>query len=211
MTISKLIFFLKESLLIMHPFIPFITEEIYSKLTSLQDVLALEKYPEYVSQRDFKEEYYRFNLLKEFIVSIRTLRSEFSIVPNIKINVALRFGDTFKYERYFKEHEHIAKKLINFDCIFYNENYVGMIGVPNVNFESFADIKSLIDIDKELVKLGKQLEKYERLKHLVLAKLQNQDFLSNAPGEIIDLEKSKLEEFDSFIAKINNYIHNLKK
>lgn len=210
-TISKLIFFLKESLLIMHPFIPFITEEIYSKFTSLQNILALEKYPECVSQRDFKEEYHRFNLLKEFIVSIRTLRSEFSIVPNIKINVALRFGNTFKYESYFKEHEHIAKKLINFDCIFYNENYVGMIGVPNVDFESFADIKSLIDIEKELVKLGKQLEKYERLKHLVLAKLQNQDFLSNAPEEIIDLEKSKLEEFDSFIAKINNYIHNLKK
>ncbi|AHH10933.1 valine--tRNA ligase [Borrelia coriaceae] len=210
-TISKLIFFLKESLLIMHPFIPFITEEIYSKIMSWNDVLALEKYPECISQRDFNEEYQRFNLFKEFIISIRTLRSEFNIVPNIKINIALRFGDTFKYEKYFKKYEYIAKRLINFDSIFYNENYDDMIGVPNVYFESFADIKSLIDPDKELAKLGKQLEKYERLKHSVLAKLQNQDFLSNAPGEIIELEKSKLKEFDFFILKINSYIHSLKR
>ncbi|AHH08707.1 valine--tRNA ligase [Borrelia anserina] len=211
MTISKLIFFLKESLIIMHPFIPFITEEIYSKFMPLKDVLALAKYPEFVSQRDFKEEFQQFNLFKEFIISIRTLRSEFSIVPNIKINVALRFGDTFEYEKYFKDHEHIAKKLINFDCIFYNERYSDMIGVPSVCFESFADIKSLIDTNKELARLNKQLEKYERLKHLTLLKLQNQNFLSNAPVEIIDLEKSKLEEFDSFILKINIYIDNLRR
>ncbi|ASQ29472.1 valine--tRNA ligase [Borrelia miyamotoi] len=212
MAISKLIFFLKESLIIMHPFIPFITEEIYSKLMSSEDnVLALAKYPEAVNQRNFKEEFQHFNLLKEFIVSIRTLRSEFSIVPSIKINVALKFGDTFKGEKYFRKHEHIAKKLINFDLIFYNENYENMIGVPNIGFESFADIKYLIDTDKELLRLSKKLEKYERLKCSTLAKLKNQDFLLNAPDEIVDLENSKLEEFDSFILKINNYVDNLKK
>ncbi|BCR22148.1 valine--tRNA ligase [Borrelia sp. HM] len=211
MVISKLLFFLKESLLIMHPFIPFITEEIYSKFMSSKDILALAKYPETVIQRNFKEEFQQFNLLKEFIVSIRTLRSEFNIVPSIKINVALKFSDTFKYERYFRKHEHIAKKLINFDFIFYNENYENMIGVPNVNFESFADIKNLIDTDKELLRLSKKLEKYEKLKFSSLKKLENQDFLSNAPDEIIELENSKLEEFDSFILKINNYISNLRK
>ncbi|ETZ18936.1 Valyl-tRNA synthetase [Borrelia duttonii CR2A] len=123
-TISKLIFFLKESLLIMHPFIPFITEEIYSKVMSLKDILALKKYPEVTMQRDFREECQQFNLFKDFIISIRTLRSEFNIVPNVKINVALKFGNTFQSEKYFRRNEYIAKKLINFDCIFYNENYI---------------------------------------------------------------------------------------
>ncbi|WP_024654989.1 valine--tRNA ligase [Borrelia hispanica] len=210
-TISKLIFFLKESLLIMHPFIPFITEEIYSKVMSLKDILALKKYPEFTVQRDFREEFQQFNLFKDFIISMRTLRSEFNIVPNVKINVALKFDNTFQSEKYFKKNEYIAKKLINFDCIFYNENYENMIGVPNVNFESFADIKNLIDTDKELTKLSKQLEKYEKLKNVTLQKLENQNFLSNAPDEIINFEKLKLEEFDSFIVRISNYISNLKK
>ncbi|ACH94962.1 valine--tRNA ligase [Borrelia recurrentis] len=210
-TISKLIFFLKESLLIMHPFIPFITEEIYSKVMSLEYILALKKYPEVTMQRDFGEACQQFNLFKDFIISIRTLRSEFNIVPNIKINVALKFGNTFQSEKYFRRNEYIAKKLINFDYIFYNENYENMIGVPNVNFESFADIKDLIDTDKELTKLSKQLEKYEKLKNVTLQKLGNQNFLSNAPDEIINFEKLKLEEFDSFIVRISNYISNLKK
>ena len=127
------------------------------------------------------------------------------------MNVALRFDNTFKYERYFKRHEYIAKKLINFDLIFYNENYENMIGVPNVGFESFADIKGLIDIDKELLRLSKQLDKYEKLKASTLAKLENQNFLSNAPIEIVDIEKLKLEEFDFFTSKISNYINNLGK
>ncbi|AWG43090.1 valine--tRNA ligase [Candidatus Borreliella tachyglossi] len=211
MTISKLIFFLKESLLIMHPFAPFITEEIYAKLPCSEGILALAKYPEGMTQRYFKKEFESFNLFKDFIISIRTLRSEFNIVPNIKINVGLKFDNTFKCDRYFKEHEKIAKKLINFDCIFYNESYENMIGVPGVGFESFADIKSLIDTDKELLRLAKQLEKYERLKGTTLVKLKNQNFLSNAPSEIVDFEKSKLSEFDSFISKINNYLDNLRK
>ncbi|WKC58275.1 valine--tRNA ligase [Borrelia sp. P9F1] len=211
MTILKLIFFLEKSLFLMHPFLPFITEEIYSKLPSSKGALALAKYPEAVSQENFEEEFKRFNSFKDFIVSIRTLRSEFNIVPNIKMNVALRFDNTFKYESYFKKHEYIAKKLINFDLIFYNENYENMIGVPNVGFESFADIKSLIDIDKELLRLSKQLDKYEKLKASTLSKLENQNFLSNAPDEIIKIEKSKLEEFDSFTSKIGNYINNLSK
>ncbi|UGQ17515.1 valine--tRNA ligase [Borrelia sp. RT1S] len=211
MTILKLIFFLEKSLLLMHPFLPFITEEIYSKLPPSKGTLALANYPEAVSQENFREDFESFNSFKDFIISIRTLRSEFNIVPNIKMNVALRFDNTFKYERYFKRHEYIAKKLINFDLIFYNENYENMIGVPNVGFESFADIKGLIDIDKELLRLSKQLDKYEKLKASTLAKLENQNFLSNAPIEIVDIEKLKLEEFDFFTSKISNYINNLGK
>ncbi|QMU99486.1 valine--tRNA ligase [Borrelia sp. A-FGy1] len=209
MTISKLIFFLEKSLLLMHPFLPFITEEIYSKLPSSNGVLVLASYPETTNQEKFEEEFESFNSFKDFVISIRTLRSEFNIVPNVRINVALKFDHAFKYERYFKEHEHIAKKLINFDYVFYNQNYENMIGVPNIGFESFADIKNLIDTDKELSRLSKQLDKYERLKSLTLVKLKNQNFLSNAPNEIVELEKSKLEEFDSFISKISHYIENL--
>ncbi|UER67885.1 valine--tRNA ligase [Borrelia sp. BU AG58] len=209
MAIFKLIFFLKKSLLLMHPFLPFITEEIYSKLPSSKGTLALANYPEAAGQGDFKKEFESFNSFKDFITSVRTLRSEFNIVPNIKMNVALKFDNTFRYERYFREHEHIASKLINFDLIFYDENYENMIGVPNVGFESFADIKGLIDIDKELLRLSRQLDKYEKLRSSTLAKLKNENFLSNAPSSVVESEESKLEEFDSFISKIASYIEKL--
>ncbi len=100
--------------------------------------------------------------------------------------------------------------MINFKNIFYNENYDGMLGVAAVGFEIYADVKSLIDKTKELIRLEKQLEKYKMLNISVSKKLENENFLMNAPKEIVESEKLKFVEFSSLINKINNYIINLK-
>lgn len=75
----------------------------------------------------------------------------------------MKFDADFKYEAYFKANESIVKRMINFKNIFYNENYDGMLGVAAVGFEIYADVKSLIDKTKELIRLEKQLEKYKML------------------------------------------------
>ncbi len=104
----------------------------------------------------------------------------------------------------------LQKKMINFKNIFYNENCDGMLGLAVVGFEIYADVKSLIDKTKELIRLEKQLEKYKMLKISVSKKLENENFLMNAPKEIIESEKLKFVEFSSLINKINSYIINLK-
>lgn len=122
----------------------------------------------------------------------------------------MKFDADFKYEAYFKANESIVKRMINFKNIFYNENYDGMLGVAAVGFEIYADVKSLIDKTKELIRLEKQLEKYKMLNISVSKKLENENFLMNAPKEIVESEKLKFVEFSSLINKINNYIINLK-
>ncbi|AJA90519.1 valyl-tRNA synthetase [Borreliella chilensis] len=210
MAISKLLFFLKKALLILHPFIPFVTEKIYSEFSEKGDILALNEYPSFDIANNFQEEFESFKAFKTFIVSVRTLRSEFNISPSIKIDVALKFDADFKYERYFNSNECIARKMINFRNLFYNKNYDGMIGVAVAGFEIYADIKSLIDKAKELRRLEKQLEKYKMLRISASKKLENENFLMNAPKEIVESEKLKLVEFSSLIDKINSYILNLK-
>ncbi len=210
MAISKLLFFLKKALLILHPFIPFVTEKIYSEFSEKGDILALNEYPSFDISSNFKEEFESFKVFKTFIVAVRTLKSEFNISPSIEIDVALKFDSDFKYEGYFKSNESIAKRMINFKNIFYNENCDGMLGLAVVGFEIYADVKSLIDKTKELIRLEKQLEKYKMLKISVSKKLENENFLMNAPKEIIESEKLKFVEFSSLINKINSYIFNLK-
>ncbi len=210
MAISKLLFFLKKALLILHPFIPFVTEKIYSEFSEKGDILALNEYPSFDISSNFKEEFESFKVFKTFIVAVRTLKSEFNISPSIEIDVALKFDSDFKYEGYFKSNESIAKRMINFKNIFYNENCDGMLGLAVVGFEIYADVKSLIDKTKELIRLEKQLEKYKMLKISVSKKLENENFLMNAPKEIIESEKLKFVEFSSLINKINSYIINLK-
>ncbi len=210
MAISKLLFFLKKALLILHPFIPFVTEKIYSEFSEKGDILALNEYPSFDISSNFKEEFESFKVFKTFIVAVRTFKSEFNISPSVEIDVALKFDSDFKYEGYFKSNENIAKKMINFKNIFYNENCDGMLGLAVVGFEIYADVKSLIDKTKELIRLEKQLEKYKMLKISVSKKLENENFLMNAPKEIIESEKLKFVEFSSLINKINSYIFNLK-
>ncbi len=210
MAISKLLFFLKKSLLILHPFIPFVTEKIYSEFAEKEDILALNEYPNFDIANNFQEEFEIFKVLKTFIIAIRTLKSEFNIPASVEIDVALKFDADFKYEAYFKANESIVKRMINFKNIFYNENYDGMLGVAAVGFEIYADVKSLIDKTKELIRLEKQLEKYKMLNISVSKKLENENFLMNAPKEIVESEKLKFVEFSSLINKINNYIINLK-
>ncbi|WP_419255303.1 class I tRNA ligase family protein, partial [Borreliella afzelii] len=210
MAISKLLFFLKKALLILHPFIPFVTEKIYSEFSGKGDILALNEYPSFDIANNFQEEFESFKVFKTFIVAVRTLKSEFNISSNIKIDVALKFDADFKYEGYFKANESIAKRMINFKNIFYNKNCDGMLGVTVVGFEIYADVKSLIDKTKELIRLEKQLEKYKMLKISVSKKLENENFLMNAPKEIVESEKLKFVEFSSLINKINSYIINLK-
>ncbi|MCD2375760.1 class I tRNA ligase family protein, partial [Borreliella burgdorferi] len=194
----------------LHPFIPFVTEKIYSEFSEKEDILALNEYPNFDIANNFQEEFEIFKVLKTFIIAIRTLKSEFNISPSIEIDVALKFDADFKYEAYFKANESIVKRMINFKNIFYNENYDGMLGVAAVGFEIYADVKSLIDKTKELIRLEKQLEKYKMLNISVSKKLENKNFLMNAPKEIVESEKLKFVEFSSLINKINNYIINLK-
>ncbi len=204
MAISKLLFFLKKALLILHPFIPFVTEKIYSEFSGKGDILALNEYPSFDIANNFQEEFESFKVFKTFIVAVRTLKSEFNISSNIKIDVALKFDADFKYEGYFKANESIAKRMINFKNIFYNKNCDGMLGVTVVGFEIYADVKSLIDKTKELIRLEKQLEKYKMLKISVSKKLENENFLMNAPKEIVEsLKNYYVVEFviDSFSAK----------
>ncbi|WP_210374559.1 class I tRNA ligase family protein, partial [Borreliella garinii] len=189
---------------------PFVTEKIYSEFSEKGDILALNEYPSFDISSNFKEEFESFKVFKTFIVAVRTLKSEFNISPSIEIDVALKFDSDFKYEGYFKSNESIAKRMINFKNIFYNENCDGMLGLAVVGFEIYADVKSLIDKTKELIRLEKQLEKYKMLKISVTKKLENENFLMNAPKEIIESEKLKFVEFSSLINKINSYIINLK-
>jgi valyl-tRNA synthetase len=210
--VSLLLAVLEESMRLMHPFLSFLTEEIYQKLPEHGEAIINASYPVEMKERENREIVDQFTLLQDMIRSVRTLRSEFIIPPDKKIRVWVKVEKDFTSAGFFSRHKDVAALLINTSEITISREHpdsAGAIPVAGNGFEAFVYVKDVIDIEKAIVKLQKEKGKLEKLIQGTEKKLQNRKFLENAPGEVIDKEKSKLKEFKERIEKITRYLNNL--
>ena len=210
--VSLLLAVLEESMRLMHPFLSFLTEEIYQKLPEHGEAIINAPYPVEMKERENREIVDRFTLLQDLIRSVRTLRSEFTIPPDKKIRVWVKVEKDFTAAGFFSRHKDVAALLINTSEITISREQpdsAGAIPVAGNGFEAFVYVKDVIDIEKAIVKLQKERGKLEKLIQGTENKLQNRKFLENAPGEVIEKEKSKLKEFKERIEKITRYLNDL--
>lgn len=212
--ITLLIGVLEESMRLLHPFLSFITEEIYQKLPNISGAIIQAPYPEERDDRDNTEVEEGFALVQSLIKSIRTLRSEFTIPPDKKIPVTVVMEDNFKGAAYFEEFYDLIKTLTGAsECkIGYEKPEMeGSIPAAGSGFEAFAYIRDVVDLPREIEKLNKELVKVTKLYVTTEKKLNNSKFLSNAPGDVVEKEKGKLAEFGERIGKIKKYLNDLAK
>lgn len=212
--ISMLVYILEQSLKMLHPYLSFITEEIYQKLPQTRGALITAAYPEYTEERSFPETAVSFSLLQDLIRGIRTLRSEFTIPPEKKIPVTVFMAEGFKAETFFTTHEALVAQLVNTNELSLTTERPdpsGSVAAAGSGFEAFVYIRDVIDIEKEIAKLRKEKVKMEKMVKQTEGKLKNERFISNAPEDVIEKEKSKLLEFTERAEKINFYIEELEK
>jgi valyl-tRNA synthetase len=212
--ISMLAYVLEQSLKMLHPYLSFITEEIYQKLPQTEGALITAEYPEVSDSRKFPETAASFSLLQDLIRGIRTLRSEFTIPPEKKIPVTVFMDAGFIAEAFFTSHEALIAQLVNTDELVLTTQRPdpsGSVAAAGTGFEAFVFIRDVIDIDKEIAKLRKEKDKMEKMVKQTTGKLKNERFLSNAPDDVVEKEKSKLAEFTERAEKINFYITELEK
>lgn len=209
---SKLVYFLKESLLLLHPFLPFITEEIASHLPlEKKEFLASSLYPR-VNEEDIKENCYKeFEFYKEWVSSLRTIRSEFSLAPNLPIKVEVSFEEGFKARELFLILEEKSKSLLKAESIVEIDslNKTQGIGSAGKGWETQALIKDFIDIPKEKARLTKNYEHYRNLVEKTELKINNPSFKERAPKELVAFEEQKLNEFKKFQQMNKEYLDNL--
>ncbi len=227
--VSVLLNVLEESLRLLHPFIPFVTEEIYSKLPRAEivenrkkageqkimsnetytDLLVTAPYPEYSESRADQKIITRFAVLQDLIRSVRGLRNECGVNPADKINLAILIEKGSAAE-VCREKVEIIQLLAGLSKVeFVDSKPTKAIGTVGSGFEAFIILDENINKDQLLLHFQKDLEKDKKDAERTEAKL-NGKFAEHAPAEVVQAEREKLAETKRRIEKLGTYIEALK-
>ncbi|NOY09067.1 MAG: valine--tRNA ligase [Spirochaetes bacterium] len=210
--ITVLISLLEESLRLLHPFLPFITEEIYQKLPVHLPNIIRAPYPEYSGERSKPEIEKNFSYIQELVRAVRTVRSEFTIPREKKIHVAVKAEKNSSVLNTFRQKADIISLLINAsrldisDTITAEETHIPAIGT---GFEAFVYTQELVNIPKEVERLKKEKQKVERETSRTKGKLENSSFLEKAPLDVVNKEREKLLRLKETGKKIDRFLANL--
>ena len=197
---------LKHILILLHPIIPFITEQIWSELLGTTGLLINESYPEPL-EGDFDAS--SIELVTELISAIRSMRSENKIPPGEKIPVVL-YGhkDLPALERNREE----LMRLARIDQLTLKEEGPKLKGAATdlvSGVDVLIPLGGLVDTEKEKIRLRKEIDNLDKYIVSVSAKLSNKKFVQNAPKAVVDGEKKKLAEAEVRMNKMKEQMKNL--
>lgn len=201
---------LENGLKLLHPFMPFITEEIWQKLGIEGESIMISQLPK-VTENEINEidvtVEKEFEFLKEIVSAIRNIRGEANVSPAKKIEVI--FKTVNENEKTILENNaKILDKLANVEKYEFNTVIPKLVGFKLVETtEIYIPIADLIDKEKEIAKLEKDIEKTQKELDRVLGKLSNEAFVSKAPKAVIDKENAIKEELETKIAKFKESIN----
>ena len=208
--LSIAVYVLKNILKLLHPFAPFITEEIWSFFDK-NNFLAKSSYPELEPNFNFLKEEKDIDLFKMVITSIRNIKSNLGISPKKEIKIYCR-GVQSK-TAVMNNNKHHLLQLVNVKHIECGKDIEkpdqSATSVIN-NLEIFIPLQGLIDIDKELARLEIKLKDLKARLNNIKKKLDNENFVKKAPKDIIDHEQKKydsyLEDYDKLLDNYNSLV-----
>ncbi len=209
---SVLTFVLDRTLRMLHPFMPFITEEIWQKLPHDGETVMLSAWPEYDAELDFSEAYSRMNTVMEVVRTVRYLRSEINLPPGKKADVVLQASGEAAVALQsglatLKRLAAIGEVQITTELSEKPKQALTAV-VPGVDI--FLPLAGVVDLSQELLRLEKELKKLDGELVRSRNKLSNQGFLAKAPDEVIAEEKAKAEEYAKLREKVLLRIESLK-
>lgn len=205
-----LIYVLDQILRLLHPFMPFITEEIWQTIphNTEGEALMLEKYPEYNSELSFPKEWEEMKKVMEAITAIRTQRNEMNVPPSKKAKLYIATSA----EEVFKNGEKFFIKLASASEVEISTAFdiEGAVTVVTGDAKIYIPMDQLVDKEAELKRLNKELKQVEKMLAQDEGKLNNQGFMSKAPQQVIEKIKGQAEKEREKIALINTAIEALK-
>ena len=206
-TRQVLIYVLDKTLKLLHPFMPFITEEIWQTIPHAGDTIMLQKYPEYTEELNFPHEADEMQKIMQAITAVRTQRSEMNVAPSrkAKIYIATKFVETFSHGVEF------FKKLASASEVEIAEsfNIEKAVTVVTSDAKIYIPMSELVDKEEELKRLNKELENTLKLLKQDENKLGNEGFMSKAPQAVIEKIKMQAQREKEKIALIKAAINDL--
>lgn len=205
---------LKDTLKLLHPFMPFITEEIWQHLPTKTDALIMESWPKPRNEMIFEEAEESIEFIKAAIKGIRNARAEMNIVPSRKAGLIF-VTDEEAIRIIVAQSEKKFRTLASADALTFAQDKSafgeGYVSVVLDRCEVFIPLSDLIDFDKELERLEKEKSKLEDEIRRVESKLSNQGFVAKAPAKVVEEEKEKQGKYTQMLENVLDRINSLKK
>lgn len=203
---------LEHILRLLHPFMPFISEEIWQKIPHKGISISVSNWPVYKKEKTERNIKERVALLQDVIRVIRNIKAEMNIPLTRKVDAHIRVLDK-KKEKLLREHQTYLKNLAHLNTIVIGNALekpeYSAIGVLE-DIEIFVPLKEIIDIEAEAVRLEKRLNKIEKEIIAINKKINNIDFIQKAPESVINKEKEKLTELVDIRNMISNNLKTIK-
>ncbi|MBE6740429.1 MAG: valine--tRNA ligase [Ruminococcaceae bacterium] len=205
---SVLVYVLSNTLKLLHPFMPFITEEIWQSLPHSGDSIMVSAWPIYNEALDFSKEEEDFEKVMDAIKAIRNRRSEMNVPPSRKAKVCIATNE----KEVFSAGVSFFIRLASASEVEIADNFdlQGAVRVVTDVANIFIPMNELVDVTAELSRLEKDLKKALEDKTFFEKKLNNPGFVAKAPAAVLEEQKEKLKKVEDKIALINQSIEELK-
>jgi valyl-tRNA synthetase len=205
---------------LLHPFTPFITEEIYSKLPIKSAALIIETYPNLRNDKEWlmqgsKEAAFEMRIVKEVITAIRNIRGENLIKPGVMINVRLAPSDD-RVQKVLQSNRAQIIRLARLDVCEIGEAgslakcAVSPVRLPDASVDVIVPLEGLVDFEEEVKRLQKALEKVQKDVGIITQKLSNESFVKNAPEELVVADRALLETLKERAERLNDSLARLR-
>ena len=210
-----LLYVLKNMLILLHPFMPFITEEIYSALPNKDDMLIVEKWPEIREEYNFIDEEKNVNSVIKAITAIRNQRASLNVPAKTKqklIILAENEANKALIEKIKAQFINLASASeveVENKADFKIEDD-GMVKLVFNEFSVYMSLDELMDYDKERARLKEEIKKLESEIKRAEGKLSNKGFVDKAPEAVVNKEKEKLEGYKDLLQKTKESLEEIK-
>ena len=204
-----LLYVLVEILKLLHPFMPFITEEIWQALPHEGDALMMQSYPEYDESLNFPEDEANFGMVMDAIKAVRARRAEMNVPPSRKSHLiivtdkakAFADGEKFICKLAYASGIEVSAEL--------PESTDGMVSVITDNARMFMPMAELVDLEKERARMEKELANARKQLDGQIEKLANENFVSRAPEKVVNVEREKKAKLEALIENLEESLKNL--
>ena len=201
-----LVYVLTQALKLLHPFMPFITEEIYHALPGTGESIMTEQWPVFTDALDYAADEADFEKLMDYIKAVRNLRAEMGVHPAKRSSMVIETADTSAFRR---GGEYLAKFAFATD-VTVTEHYDGptdgMVQAITHSARGFIPMLELIDRDKELARLNKEKAGAEKEIAMFTRQLDNPGFVNKAPAQVVEDIRAKLARAQDKLARIDESI-----
>ena len=206
-----LLYVLTEILKLVHPFMPFITEEIWQALPHEGEALMVERYPAYQEALSFPEDEESFEMVMTAIKAVRARRSEMNVPPSRKAHLLIATDKKAAFEAGVS---YICKLAYASEVSVLDaapESTAGMVSVVTDNARLFIPMAELVDFEKERARIEKELANAEKQLAGQIGKLSNQNFVTRAPEAVVNAEREKKAKLEALIENLKLSLENLGK